>query len=540
MKSFFPNSMAILDRPLGGGDSVAILTRTKNREWLLPRAFASMLEQTHQNWHLYLTNDGGNQASIEALVERWSSAFAGRITLLHHEHSKGMAEASNAGLRKAHEDFIVVHDDDDSWHPNFLARTVAFLNEEPNAQFAAVATHWYIVEEVFEGERAIERGRSHSKVHEEVFDMTMLLGANRTPPICMLVRKSVMDQIGEFNKYMKCYDDWDSYIRILAVGDIGVIPEPLANYHLRPATGTSAGIYGNAVVAGISTHRRFELMYRNSLARATLQKEPHLLGLFNLLLRQVNEAKEFEHNAAQSTLQAMERMHQDLALRIMKVEKAAGDGPALAAPMAKPAINASPIKGQSVPLSDEMAGLATDDVLAALCQGKRVLHVGCASGWPHADTSTSLHAKLGPVCAQLDGLDPNVDALMAMSANAPGLLCTDFTDLTQSYDTVVVSGMLETVAEPGAFLRQLAGLATNSLLLVVHNAAECLPQTSSYRAETATFTEASQPDRATWFTPFTFRQALANTAGLKLEQMWRLSGGSLLALASPAAAQMAA
>lgn len=50
-------------------NSVAIIMRTKNRPVLLARAFESVIQQTHHEWHLYLINDGGDPKPINELIE---------------------------------------------------------------------------------------------------------------------------------------------------------------------------------------------------------------------------------------------------------------------------------------------------------------------------------------------------------------------------------------------------------------------------------------------------------------------------------------
>ncbi|TWB43450.1 glycosyl transferase family 2 [Nitrospirillum pindoramense] len=286
MNSLFPTSMKMLDRPLSFGDRVAILTRTKNRPILLARAFASIIAQTHQNWHLYLVNDGGDPAQVNELVETYETAFAGRLTVIHHERSLGMEAASNAGLSIAQGDFIVVHDDDDSWHPEFLEITTKHLNAPSNHKYAAVLTNCYVVNERIENDRVLEQDRTVWSYWQPQVDLATMLTRNISPPICLLVRKAIADLIGPFNATLPVLGDWDYNLRILTVGDIATIPEPLAYYHHRVQTDT--GLYGNSVRAGVNQHQLYDTLYRNSLVRPLLQKEPGYIGLLHILLRQAD------------------------------------------------------------------------------------------------------------------------------------------------------------------------------------------------------------------------------------------------------------
>lgn len=287
MGIFFPTS-----KPFDvGGNQVAIITRTKNRPVLLVRAFASVLSQTHTQWHLYLVNDGGDPEPVNRLVEQYEAAFNGRITVLHHEKSMGMEAASNAGLRVAQGDFVIIHDDDDSWQPKFLARTVAYLQKPEHARFAAVATNCTVIYERINGSEVIETSREPSRLFKDRVDMLDLLKLNNIPPICTLIRKPLVDLIGPYNDQLPVLGDWDYNLRILTIGDIGTIDEPLANYHHRVPEGGSSN-YSNSVIGGKSKHLDYQVLYRNSMVRKLMQRDPAYAGLFHVMLWRFADTEE--------------------------------------------------------------------------------------------------------------------------------------------------------------------------------------------------------------------------------------------------------
>ena len=65
---------------------------------------------------------------------------------------------------------------------------------------------------------------------------------------------------------------------------------------------------------------------------------------------------------------------------------------------------------QRVQVGRDLAGRSRIDVVAQLCAGKRVLHIGCAD-WPLTAPQISLHLGLQSHCAQLDGFDIHPDPL---------------------------------------------------------------------------------------------------------------------------------
>ncbi len=298
----FPNSLNKITPSKSKDSRVAIVMRTKNRPLLLARAFASVLAQKYQNWHLYVVNDGGHRDDVEKLITKNESVFKGRLTVIHHEMSQGMEAASNSALKRSEGEFLIVHDDDDSWHPEFLEKTVGFLNDPQNSAFAAVITGVEQINEKIVGENIVEMDRTEFKLLDSEIDFSTLLSRNLFQPISLLIRKSVVSSVGEFNHQLPVLGDWDFNIRVLMFGDIGTIPERLAYYHVRRSEEES--IYVNSVVAEVGSHHKYNVLYRNSNLRSALNTNPEMLGVVQALGWQIKEIasklnREFEPLQAQ-------------------------------------------------------------------------------------------------------------------------------------------------------------------------------------------------------------------------------------------------
>lgn len=279
----FPNSLRFAGTTANG--RVAIITRTKNRPLLLARAFASMLDQQYANWHLYLVNDGGDPAPVDALLAQYHAAFDGRLSVIHHATSQGMEAASNAGLAAIHGcDYVVIHDDDDAWHPEFLQQTVRYLEAPANAGYVAVATRCEVIHEEILGDEVIEHRREPLSYWKPQVDLLDQLLHNRFPPICLLIRRQAIDLIGPYNASLPVLGDWDYNLRLLLLGDIGAIDTDLAFYHHR-IDKQLGSTYGNSVHSGIDKHQLYQTLYRNSLLRPLLQKDPGYIGLLHVLLK---------------------------------------------------------------------------------------------------------------------------------------------------------------------------------------------------------------------------------------------------------------
>lgn len=231
---------------------VGIIMRTKDRPVLLKRAIDSVIRQTFTDWVLIVVNDGGNPTPVRRLLDERSAAFQGRFILINNPTSTGMENASNAGITNSASEFIVIHDDDDSWEPRFLERCVSHLDVVAPEVGGVVAHTTVIVEEIVDDSSVVERDRFPYQNIDAV-NLPKLIVENQFPPISFLFRRSVIDVVGHFNGKLPVLGDWDFHLRVAKCFQIDVVPEALAFYHHRVKN--TNGDYGNTVVAGEGRHR---------------------------------------------------------------------------------------------------------------------------------------------------------------------------------------------------------------------------------------------------------------------------------------------
>lgn len=251
---------------------VAIITRTKDRHILLKRALYSLQQQTFKEFIWVVVNDGGEKKYVNQIVEdgRKSGII---INLIHNKQSLGMEAASNCGIRSVDSEFIVIHDDDDSWDPEFLQKTVEFLDKKEI--YGGVVSLSTQVNEEINGENVEIKEFKPFNPHLKNIYLTEMACTNLFPPISFIYRRSVTNEIGFYNSNLPVLGDWEFNLRFLEKFDIGVIYEPLAFYHHRPNVD---GIYGNTIYSGISKHIEYDSLVRNSLVRKDLKSGQLGLG----------------------------------------------------------------------------------------------------------------------------------------------------------------------------------------------------------------------------------------------------------------------
>lgn len=247
---------------------VAVITRTKNRVIMLSRAARSVSSQTFRDFVWVVVNDGGDPTEVDRLVDLYRGSMP-EVIVVHHEVNKGMEAASNAGISACSSEFIVIHDDDDTWEPTFLERTVGFLEQDSKVPFGGVVTAITHVDEVMTDKEVIIRGRkpwhpTHSAYPVGAIQIADLCVINQFAPIAFLFRRSVYEEIGGYDESLPVLGDWEFNLRFLAKHDIAAVPDFLANYHHRPASTNS---YGNSVLAGALSHVAYDAILRNRILR---------------------------------------------------------------------------------------------------------------------------------------------------------------------------------------------------------------------------------------------------------------------------------
>lgn len=249
---------------------VAIITRTKNRPILLERAAQSVAKQTYTNFIWVVVNDGGEEEPVIDVIRR-SAVDKDKVLLVSNPVSLGMEAASNRGISHCDSDYIIIHDDDDSWEAAFLEKTVGFLETPNNKVYGGVLTGTtYISEEILpNGQVKIHNSYPYNAWVRTVHLAEMVHG-NFFAPIAFLFKREHYNQLGGYDERLPVLGDWDFNLRFLCKANIGVIPDTLANYHHRDVNVNPNSNYSNSVIGGISKHQEYEPIVRNKYIREEL------------------------------------------------------------------------------------------------------------------------------------------------------------------------------------------------------------------------------------------------------------------------------
>ena len=261
---------------------VTIITRTRERPLMLRRCMASVLGQSFPEWLHVIVNDGGNPYVVDLLVAEHATRYQGRVHVIHNPACVGMQNASNIGIHQAAGDYLVVHDDDDSWQPEFLRACVDFLDAHGEASpVQGVITQTIRVLEEINSDGTIEELAREDYMPCKSIDLFAAGADNPYAPIAFVYRRAAHGRIGLFDERFSVVGDWDFNLRFLQLFEVGVIDQRLANYHWRHRSGGST--YANTVTDALEVHLEKSTELRNHYLRMDLQQgQPGLGYLLNL------------------------------------------------------------------------------------------------------------------------------------------------------------------------------------------------------------------------------------------------------------------
>lgn len=211
---------------------VAVITRTKDRALFLERAIESIHSQTYTDYIHVIVNDGGDKKSIDELIAKQPQSIKDRIKVFHRESSSGAPDTIfNESIDRVKSDYVAIHDDDDTWHPEFLERTIVVLD---NGAKGVVARTDNVYEEL-SGASIIKKKTSQYMPDMHAVSLYSQCLDNQLTAVAFVYRRDVYEEIGKYDTSLPVAGDWEFGIRFLMKCDVDYLDPgfALAYYHRR-------------------------------------------------------------------------------------------------------------------------------------------------------------------------------------------------------------------------------------------------------------------------------------------------------------------
>ena len=213
---------------------LSVITRTYDRLPLLRRCFESIRSAATEGLEWIVVDDvPGGSPDLSAFVAsaREGCSMEVRLVVAGTRHR---AKAANAGLAAATGALVHFFDDDDTIAPDFYAKAIAYLAEQP--RFGAVATLAdSVVERAMPDGSFWEVARTPHYPETRVVSLAEFAVVQTIAPVSFVARRDCIDATGGFDERFEVCEDYDFYLRFLTRFDIGILPEILCAFHSREA-----------------------------------------------------------------------------------------------------------------------------------------------------------------------------------------------------------------------------------------------------------------------------------------------------------------
>jgi glycosyltransferase involved in cell wall biosynthesis len=210
--------------------SITLPTYNGNSRGFLAEAVRSVLVQTYRRFELIIVDDGSTDDITAGCREHLKD---GRVRIVRRENG-GLSAARMTGVENATGDFIAFLDDDDRWATDKLAKQLDFFAQCQDAKAGMVFTGVRLIDAA--GQPIGARVKSAAG---DMYRRLVLEGNLITAPSAVMLRRSVIKEVGNFDPAMKSLEDLDLWLRVARRYHIYSMPELLTDYRLHGNTITA-------------------------------------------------------------------------------------------------------------------------------------------------------------------------------------------------------------------------------------------------------------------------------------------------------------
>jgi glycosyltransferase involved in cell wall biosynthesis len=198
--------------------TISVITSTFNRSDRIRKCIESVQKQTFKDYEHIIVDDGSTD-DTEKVVKGFNDP-----RIVYHKRTKNFGcdtKPKNEGIKKAKADYIAFLDDDCTYRPDHLQ--ALWQNK---GEYDLVYGDRWIVDETKEVKPQLGFTMDYNPYY--------LLRRNFIDTSDVLVKKSVLLEVGGFDERYRKYIDWNLWVRLAKAGkQFKRVPLILTDYHLH-------------------------------------------------------------------------------------------------------------------------------------------------------------------------------------------------------------------------------------------------------------------------------------------------------------------
>lgn len=207
---------------------VSICIPSYNHARFLGSAIESGLAQTYENIEIIIVDDGSTDGSLE-VARSYESRHPGFVKVFTHigETNKGISATINVGIKHAGGAYWCIMGADDAFQPNKTERQIEFLQKDLGATFVYSRTS------IINACGGLLEGSMGGDITQHPSPLEQILCWNAIPASTVMVRADVVGLGNLLHDETLLHSDWELWIRLMALGRVGFIDEPLVCYRVH-------------------------------------------------------------------------------------------------------------------------------------------------------------------------------------------------------------------------------------------------------------------------------------------------------------------
>ncbi len=201
---------------------VSIIIPTCKREpAVLKEAIDSVINQTYKNIEIIIVNDAPDYKKRDQIISLVNT-YEESVNYIENEDSKGANYSRNKGAALSHGEVLSFLDDDDFWHQERIEKVIKAINSGYDIVYSDMFIFTNKNKKYSKSMNPLD-----SEKYSRILSNNYLRGFSNVS-----FTKKIFEESGRLDETVVAYQDLDLFIRMVPLGRICYIPEPLTYYRI--------------------------------------------------------------------------------------------------------------------------------------------------------------------------------------------------------------------------------------------------------------------------------------------------------------------